>query len=75
MKYPEQLKYDSSIIKPENVNFFKVITDKLKDGTVKSICFNDVVFCEKTNIINNGYYVLIRKNGNKFGFHIRKYSL
>lgn len=52
---------------PENVNFFKVITNKLDDETSSSICFNDVLFCEKSEIAEPDFYVLTRAAGNKIG--------
>lgn len=52
---------------PENVNFFKVISNKLDDGSSKSICFNDVLFCEKSEINDPHFYILTKATGNKIG--------
>lgn len=52
---------------PENVNFFKVITSKMHSGKAESICFNDVLFCEKSKIETPGYFVLTKDTGNKLG--------
>lgn len=53
--------------KPENVNFFKVITHKMENGKNESIKFDDVLFCEKTKFIDPDYYILIKENRNKLG--------
>lgn len=52
---------------PENVNFFKVSTNKLDDGSSKSICFNDVLFCIKSEINDPYFYILTKATGNKIG--------
>lgn len=60
---------DQTFTKPENLEFFRVISFKLDDRTDKSILFGDVLFCEKTKNLEKGHlYVFTSKHGNKVGF-------
>ena len=58
---PKEIIYNPNITKPETVQFFKVVTNKLDNGKVESICFNDTLFCEIRKDISDcskGCYVL-----------------
>jgi len=52
---------------PENVKFFEVLTAKMQNHNKTSIGFNDVLFCEKTDVITPDFYVLTKATGNKLG--------
>lgn len=67
---PKEIKYNPNIIKPETVEFFKVVSNKLDNGKVGSICFHDVLFCEVRKDISDcleGFYVLNYKGFLKTG--------
>lgn len=68
MKTPKPINLKAEVpAMPENVSFYKLISNKLDNGSSRSICFNDVLFCEKSEINETQIYILIKATGNKIG--------
>lgn len=68
MKTPKPIDLSADVpTLPENLCFFKVLTAKMDNGKRESICTNDVLFSEKSEILTTGVYVLTKKTGNKIG--------